>query len=143
MNPYRKILLCVDFSEDAQRVALRARDLAERHEAELRLIHVVEHIPVDAASEFMAPPQADQYDELLAGAEEQLFRIAERLGLSRDRCCVASGYTKQEIISHAEDIDCDLIVVGSHSRHGLALLLGSTANALLRGATCDVLAVRV
>ena len=37
----------------------------------------------------------------------------------------------------------DVIVVGSHGRHGLALLLGSTANGVLHGATCDVLAVRV
>jgi len=34
-------------------------------------------------------------------------------------------------------------VVGSHGRHGLALLLGSTANGVLHGASCDVLAVRV
>ena len=35
------------------------------------------------------------------------------------------------------------LVVGSHGRHGLALLLGSTANAVLHGAPCDVLAVRI
>ncbi|MEX0730416.1 MAG: universal stress protein [Aquisalimonadaceae bacterium] len=143
MTTYQKILLCVDFSEDAHQVAMRARDLADRYNAELRLIHVVEHVPVDAASEFMAPPQVEMYDELLASAEQQLHRMAERLGVSRDHCCVATGYTKQEIISHADDVGSDLIVVGSHGRHGLALLLGSTANALLHGAACDVLAVRV
>ncbi|MEO1899758.1 MAG: universal stress protein, partial [Methylococcales bacterium] len=37
----------------------------------------------------------------------------------------------------------DLIVVGSHGRHGLALLLGSTANGVLHHAVCDVLAVRL
>ncbi len=41
----------------------------------------------------------------------------------------------------AKEHDCDLIVVGSHGRHGLALLLGSTANDVLHGAPCDVLAV--
>ena len=35
------------------------------------------------------------------------------------------------------------IVVGSHGRHGLALLLGSTASGVLHGAKCDVLAVRI
>ena len=43
----------------------------------------------------------------------------------------------------AKDIGADLIVVGSHGRYGLALLMGSTANGVLHGATCDVLAVRV
>jgi len=37
----------------------------------------------------------------------------------------------------------DLVIVGSHGRHGVRLLLGSTANAVLHGAECDVLAVRV
>jgi universal stress protein A len=43
----------------------------------------------------------------------------------------------------ATDIHADLIVVGSHGRHGLALLMGSTANGVLHGAKRDVLAVRV
>ncbi len=43
----------------------------------------------------------------------------------------------------AKQDNIDLIVVGSHGRHGLALLLGSTANGVLHGANCDVLAVRV
>jgi universal stress protein A len=43
----------------------------------------------------------------------------------------------------ATEQNCDVIVVGSHGRHGLALLLGSTANDLLHGAPCDVLAVRL
>jgi universal stress protein A len=37
----------------------------------------------------------------------------------------------------------DLIVIGSHGRHGLQLLLGSTANGVLHLSECDVLAVRV
>ncbi len=48
-----------------------------------------------------------------------------------------------EIHRVAEELGADLIVVGSHGRHGLALLLGSTANGVLHGATTDVLAVRV
>jgi len=43
----------------------------------------------------------------------------------------------------ADEQGADLIIVGSHGRHGLALLLGSTANGVLHGAACDVLAVRV
>jgi universal stress protein A len=43
----------------------------------------------------------------------------------------------------AKDQDIDLIVVGSHGRHGLALIFGSTSNSVLHGATCDVLAVRI
>ncbi len=45
--------------------------------------------------------------------------------------------------SGPEEINADLIVVGSHGRHGFALLMGSTANGVLHGARRDVLAVRV
>jgi len=48
-----------------------------------------------------------------------------------------------EIIKIAEENNVDLIIVGSHGRHGLALLLGSTANGVLHHAKCDVLAVRI
>jgi len=43
----------------------------------------------------------------------------------------------------AETQQMDLIVVGSHGRHGLALVFGSTSSSVLHGASCDVLAVRI
>jgi len=48
-----------------------------------------------------------------------------------------------EIHRLAKDQGLDLIVVGSHGRHGLSLLLGSTSTGVLHGAKCDVLAVRI
>jgi universal stress protein A len=48
-----------------------------------------------------------------------------------------------EIVRVAEEESADLIIVGSHGRHGLALLLGSTANNVLHHAPCDVMAVRL
>ncbi len=141
--PYRRLLLCVDFGEDADTVCARAVQLAETHHAELCLLHVVEHIPIDSAGEFLGPAQADIHEDMLRSAESRLQRVAERFGLEQARCLVSAGYTRQEIVEHAAALDCDLIVVGSHGRHGLALLLGSTASAILQGARCDVLAVRV
>jgi universal stress protein A len=63
--------------------------------------------------------------------------------LHADQRHLAYGQPRQEIHRLAEEQGCDLIVVGSHGRHGLALLLGSTANDVLHGAPCDVLAVRL
>jgi universal stress protein A len=53
------------------------------------------------------------------------------------------GVPKEEITQIAQQENVDLIVVGSHGRHGFALLLGSTANSILHHAHCDVLAVRL
>ena len=81
--------------------------------------------------------------ELMAGAKKRLAKLAEKLGVTEDRLWLEMGSPKTEIIRVAEENKVDLIVVGSHGRHGLGLLLGSTANGVLHHATCDVLAVRL
>jgi universal stress protein A len=55
---------------------------------------------------------------------------------------VPIGHISSEILAFAENEHVDLIITGSHGVHGLQLLLGSTSNAILHGAKCDVLAVR-
>jgi len=56
---------------------------------------------------------------------------------------VQVGSPKREILNYARDNHCDLIVIGAHGRHGIATLLGSTANAVLHGTQCDVMCVRI
>ena len=56
---------------------------------------------------------------------------------------VVIGQPAHEIRNLAESGNFDLIVIGSHGRHGLGLILGSTANGVLHGAPCDVYVVRI
>ncbi len=143
MAEYRHILLASDFSAGDQAVAERAVELARRYGARLSLIHVVENVPLDPAGEMLPPPQLEIEPELVAAAEENLARLAKELGMPEAARFVQVGATKGEILRVAADQQVDLIVIGSHGRHGLALLLGSTANAVLHGAPCDLLAVRI
>jgi universal stress protein A len=69
--------------------------------------------------------------------------FSEQLGVQTTHQFVVTGHTETEVHRTVKQENVDLVVVGSHGRHGLALLLGSTANGILHGATCDVLAVRV
>jgi universal stress protein A len=70
-------------------------------------------------------------------------RVA-RFGIPPDRVTVLYGRPAAEIQAQTEKLHADLVVVGSHGRHGLArVMLGSTANAVLHGAKCDVLTVRI
>jgi universal stress protein A len=82
----------------------------------------------------------EQLDE---HAQQRLELFADNLAMRVQQLHVVSGHTESEIHRIAKEQQVDLIVVGSHGRHGLALLLGSTANGVLHGAKCDVLAVRV
>ena len=81
--------------------------------------------------------------QILDQSRTRLAAIAEKNGIANERCHLEHGVPKIHIHEFAEQQDVDLIIVGSHGRIGVQLLLGSTANAVLHGASCDVLAVRV
>ena len=82
-------------------------------------------------------------EQIQEQAQSHLGEFADQLGIPSDRQHLIFGRPDSEIQRSAEEMNADLIVVGSHGRHGLALLMGSTANGVLHRATCDVLAVRV
>lgn len=143
---YQHILFAADFSDDAPRVGERAREIARRCGARLSLIHVVEDLNISLGGGYeLLPVLPELSDEaLLREARELLGELARRLEMEdAEKWVINAPSTKEGILGAARDHGADLIVVGSHGRHGLALLLGSTANAVLHGAPCDVLAVRI
>lgn len=143
---YQHVLFAADFSEDALRVGERAKEIARKYGARLSMIHVVEDVNIGLGGGYeLLPVLPDLPDEaLLQEARAVLGDLARRLGAEdAEKWVVNAPSTKEGILGAARDHGADLIVVGSHGRHGLALLLGSTANAVLHGAPCDVLAVRI
>ena len=149
MENYKHILLAVDFYEHCEAVANRAKDMAIKYQAKLSIIHVVDSVSITDGGYGVGiygadiPFNMDLTTELMAGAKKRLAKLAEKLGVTEDRLWLEMGSPKTEIVRVAEENKVDLIVIGSHGRHGLALLLGSTANGVLHHATCDVLAVRL
>lgn len=144
MSAYRHILLATDFGDNCDDVANRALDLAQHHQATLELLHVVDYVPMaDSAYGPAVPFDVELSEQLMASARKRLAALAARLGVAENACHVEIGSPKIEIIRIADELKADLIVIGSHGRHGLQLLLGSTASGVLHRAPCDVLAVRV
>lgn len=141
--PYEHILVAVDLTEECDPVIKRARELAQSNRATLSLVHIVEpmamafggDVPMD-----LSQLQQQQFDQAKSRLEQLILKYPE---LSKEKCHLSYGQPRQEIHHLAKEQSCDLIVVGSHGRHGLALLLGSTANDVLHGAPTDVLAVRL
>ena len=76
-------------------------------------------------------------------AKKALAQVGADFGIPSNQQYLEIGYVKKAVIELAKKIHADLIVIGSHGRHGVQLLLGSTANAILHTADCDVLAVRI
>ena len=143
MEPYKHILVALDLSNEARQVAERAQELAAHYDARLSLIHVVEPMIVDNSYDLMTSLPAELDDTLLVRAKTFLGKIAEQLNLAQAEQIVTLGSTRSEIFRVAQEQAIDLIVIGSHGRHGVGLLLGSTANAILHGTPCDVHAVRI
>ncbi|WP_347988095.1 universal stress protein [Methylomonas sp. AM2-LC] len=143
MSLYTHILIAADFSDHGHEVSHVAKQLAEQNQAKLSVIHVFENIPI--AEPLYAPMtfDADIAEELMKNAQIGLRKFADDLSVPEERQWFELGSPKLEIVRVAEENQVDLIVVGSHGRHGLGLLLGSTANGVLHHAKCDVLAVRL
>ena len=143
MSTYNKILVAVDLSREAGLVVTRARELAQLYSATLTLIHVVE--PLVAMEDYELTPALPLEIEktLEQQARNFLASLVSDIGLSGTETIVSLGAPKREILNYARDHDIDLIVIGAHGRHGIAILLGSTANAVLHGTHCDVMCIRV
>ncbi|HEY1724959.1 MAG TPA: universal stress protein [Steroidobacteraceae bacterium] len=142
MNAYRRILAAIDLTQDSRTVAGRACEIARAGNGSVRLLHVVEVIPIEPMSDSLQP--VVQIDErLLARSREQIQALAQELGLSAEAAGVESGNVKTEILRCAREQNIDLIVLGCRERHGLSILLHRTEDSVLHGAPCDVLAVRV
>jgi universal stress protein A len=139
MKMYQHVLLATDLHEENKKSALRALAIAEQNEAKLTLVHVVEPLPAYAMGYFGS---VNIEQELIDEAQKNLTSLAKSLNISEDAQRIEIGSVKVSILKVAKDINADLIVVGSHGRHGLELLLGSTAAGILHGAECDVLVVR-
>lgn len=143
MSTYQHVLVAVDFSKDNQAVVERAMEIAQRNTAKLTLLHIVEYASIAYSGDLIMPEEVMVDKELMQQADNQLRALKDTLNLPQVDTAVEIGSPKHEIVRVAEEREADLIVIGSHGRHGFQLLLGSTANGVLHLAKCDVLAVRV
>ena len=127
---YKKILLAINVYEKAELVINSAISFAkENNISSLEIVTVV-----DSVSTF-APAVVDfQY-----AVEEIVSKITD----IKVNHKMLVGNPAAEIAAYADQNECDLIVIGSHATHGLNLVLGSVANAVLHKAKCDVLTIRL
>jgi universal stress protein A len=142
MAGYKKLLVVLDLSQDSERVVIAGRDLAAYSNAEMVLVHVVEFVPPEPLGESLMPT-LEVETELIKRSRESMTELVRRLALPRTTWRVETGNTKTEILRVAEEEHADLIVLGSRERHGLAILMNFTEDAVLHAAHCDVLAVRL
>lgn len=143
MKKYTHILLAVELDQkgDSRPIA-EAQEIKAHYNAKLSVLHVVEHLSNYGAA-YGVSAGVDIEEILVKEAQNSIMALGKKLSLPAENLLVKVGPATQVIIDTAKELGADLIVIGSHGRHGIRLLLGSTANGVLHGAHCDVLAVRL
>lgn len=143
ISVYKNIILALDLHNDCDKTTIeRALQIAKSNDAQLSLVHAVVHINAYGIAQAY-PVVLNIEEDQVEIARKEMARVGEAMGIPAEHQFVEIGSPKAIIIQKAIDINADLIIVGSHGRHGISLLLGSTANAVLHHANCDVLAIRV
>lgn len=137
---YKHILFATDLTDETDYILNKVRGMRGFTNAKLSIVHVVEPLP---GYSYAYLGIEDIEGQLIEEAKSAVAKVGSALSVESKDQFVEVGPTKSKILSVAESIGADLIVCGSHGRHGLSLLLGSTANAILHGAKCDVLTVRL
>lgn len=143
---YKHVLAAVDLSEESVQVLDRAREEAERHGARFSVVTVVKPLTQVYGGIDVAPLSGNSVsfeEQAMEQAKRQLGELAGKRGVGESDVHVILGAPANDIRELARRLGADLIVIGTHGRHGLGLLLGSTASAVLHGVERDVLAVRV
>jgi nucleotide-binding universal stress UspA family protein len=135
---FKKILIPVDDSSCSSHAAHVGLELARRFNSSVFITHVTEELP-------KVYQGSDWAEALLEQAERVLDKWRSK-GQEHDKLeisVVASQDTAQGIIKTAKENSCDLIVMGTHGRKGLAhAFLGSVAERVARLATLPVMLVR-
>ena len=143
MSNYKNILLALALEpESDSKVLAKAQELVAAFGSKIWVVHAVEYLSSYGAAYGVAAG-IDVDTVLKTEAEQLMTKIVADLGIPANQAAVLDGPAKQMILAEADRSHANLIIVGSHGRHGVQLLLGSTANAIMHGAKCDVLAVRV
>jgi len=146
MSGYEKIAVAIDLSSESSAIMKRAKDVAAP-DSEIHLVYVQE--PMDSVYMGVVPygpvfVGMDEVEEnLRSELKEKLDGIGEKFGIPEGFRHFLNGTPAREIRRFAEEKGLELIVLGTHGQKGVQLLLGATANSVLHGSACDVLAVRV
>lgn len=143
MIDVKRVLVPVDFSEHSDRALEFGKELCEKFDAELHLLHVLD-VRITGAPQFalgLAIPQREE-----ESADEVMAELNKLPGGDWSRAVVRAtthGSPFDALVKYAKDNEIDLIALGTHGRTGLShALLGSVAENVARHAPCPVLIVR-
>ncbi|MES2997770.1 MAG: universal stress protein [Pseudomonadota bacterium] len=146
MAIYRNILVAIDLHPTCDEIILkRAHQLikeAKDSQPILSIIHAVEHINAYGVAQAY-PAVIDLEGEMRLEAKKQLGELAKKFTIPESQQYIEIGSPKVVILDKTKALKADLIIIGSHGRHGIGALFGSTASAVIHHLPCDALVVKI
>ena len=141
----RKILVPVDFSGASNKAFLYAREMVECWEGELHLVHILDTDFLSGAVHITIEPLDESVAKWRKRAEEKLkavYHDEEGPGFSGE-IHIRKGKPSEEILKIADELEVDMIVIGSHGRKGLErAIFGSVAERVTRNSKVPVLVIK-
>ena len=139
----KSLLVPIDFSEESKKALRYAVPFAHQFGAKLTLLYVVEAV---AFPDFAYYPLAMGNDKAVKAAEGELKVLCAKEKIDPaliEKTLIRVGKSYEEIVGAARGLKVDLIIIATHGYGGMKhLLLGSTAERVVRHAPCPVLVVR-
>lgn len=144
---FHHFLIAIDGSEIANKALKQGIDLAKAAQAKITLISITEPWVSIAPDQMIVGFPAEMYENAAAAEATRILDNAlnegKRNGVSCESMHVKDRYPAEAILEVAENLGCDLIIMGSHGRHGIArFLLGSQSAKVVAHSNKPVLICR-
>jgi universal stress protein A len=146
MSGYKTIAVAIDLSSESKPIIQRAMDVASAGTS-IHLVYVQE--PMDSVYMGVVPygpvfvGMNEVEENLKAELKGKLNALGDEFGIPAKSRHFLNGAPAKEIHRFSDENSVELVVLGTHGQKGVQLLLGATANSVLHGSNCDVLAVRI
>lgn len=142
MSNYKKIIVAIDINAQYEQIIEKAISISNSMD-DINLVYI--SLPMTYIGPYLYGMDYAHVDdtERLFAAKKKLHKIASQFNINESNVHFKVGEAADEIHTIADQIHADLIVMGTHGRSGIKLLLGSTANSVLHGVKQDALAVRI
>jgi nucleotide-binding universal stress UspA family protein len=149
MNEIKRVVVPVDFSDNSKLIAESAGYLAGKFAASMYLVFIVQNF--EDYSGFFVPQMtlptlegelAESAEVKMASFREEMVEFCEKAGVKELNYKVFMGDVGEKIVEYANEIEADLIVMGTHGYKGLEkIMFGSVADKVVRAAACPVMTI--
>lgn len=144
---YAHILIATDGSDLAQRAVEQGLGLAKALASKVTVVTVTEPWTAAVSGEWAVAFPVEEYEKAASSNAEKILAVvqaaAASVGVTCDEVHIKDQYAAEGIVEEAKTRGCDLIIMASHGRRGIArVILGSQATRVLAQTTVPLLIIR-